>query len=132
LHCGTSAGDQTEPLHVLHTDSATWILPELADYRLSHTYGQWSAELQLQRGPLAFGETVLGSRRGVTSHHANPWAMLDAGDATEDHGAGVERGARLERKLAAHRPTRPTTASDRRLRRRPRRRELANAAPGEG
>ena len=80
-------GDQTEPLHVLRADSASWILPPLADYRLSHVYGQWSAELQIQRGPLAFGETVLGSRRGVTSHHANPWAMIDAGDATEEHGA---------------------------------------------
>ena len=85
-HVG-GGGDQTEPLHVLHADSASWILPELADYRLSHTYGQWSAELQVQRGPLAFGETVLGSRRGVSSHHANPWAMIDAGDATEEHGA---------------------------------------------
>jgi alpha-galactosidase len=29
---------------------------------------------------------VLTSRRGITSHHANPWLMLDAGEATEDHG----------------------------------------------
>ena len=26
------------------------------------------------------------SRRGITSHQANPWVMLDAGDATEEHG----------------------------------------------
>ena len=79
--------DPAEPLRILRADSATWILPTLADYRLSHAYGHWGAELQLQRGPLAHGETLLGSRRGVTSHQANPWAMIDAGDATEEHGA---------------------------------------------
>jgi alpha-galactosidase len=73
--------------HVTRADAATWILPELAEYRLSHAHGQWNAEGQVQRGPLAFGETVLGSRRGVTSHHANPWAMIDDGGATEEHGA---------------------------------------------
>jgi len=82
-----SGSDGAEPLHVVRADSATWILPTLADYRLSQTFGQWSAEGQLQRSTLAYGETVLGSRRGVTSHQANPWAMVDAGDATEDHGA---------------------------------------------
>jgi alpha-galactosidase len=84
---GAEAGAGAEPLDVLHADSASWVIPPLAGYRFSHAYGQWSAELQLQRSPLAFGETVLGSRRGVTSHHANPWAMIDAGDATEEHGA---------------------------------------------
>ena len=80
----TGDGDS---FHVTRADSATWVLPELADYRLSHAYGQWNAEGQVQRVPLAFGEMVLGSRRGVTSHHANPWAMVDDGTASEEHGA---------------------------------------------
>jgi alpha-galactosidase len=75
-----------EALTLLRADSAAWALPPLRDYRLSHVTGQWSAETQLRRDRLPFGETVLTSRRGITSHHANPWVMLDAGEATEDHG----------------------------------------------
>ncbi|MFC9843606.1 alpha-galactosidase [Streptomyces sp. NPDC060223] len=79
-----NAGD--EPVTLLRTDSAAWSLPPLRDYRLSHVTGQWSAESQLRRDQLPYGETVLTSRRGITSHHANPWVMLDAGEATEEHG----------------------------------------------
>jgi alpha-galactosidase len=93
-HLG-SAGDEAEadtgtgesgPIEVLRADSAGWALPERADYRLSHVIGKWSAEMQLRRDAVAWGETVLTSRRGITSHNANPWVMLDAGDADEDHG----------------------------------------------
>jgi len=76
----------TEPIDVERADAATWLLPELADYWLSRSYGQWSAENRVHRGQLTFGETVLGSRRGVTSHQANPWAMIDDGTASEEHG----------------------------------------------
>lgn len=79
-----NAGDRR--VELLRADSAAWTLPALPDYRLSHVTGQWSAESQLRRDTLPYGETVLTSRRGITSHHANPWVMLDAGDATEDHG----------------------------------------------
>ncbi|MFD7681901.1 alpha-galactosidase [Streptomyces sp. NPDC060187] len=79
-----NAGDS--PVELLRADSAAWTLPPLADYRLSHVTGQWSAETQLRREPAPYGETVLTSRRGITSHHANPWAMLDDGKADEDHG----------------------------------------------
>lgn len=75
-----------EPVVLQRADSAAWALPARDDYRLSHVTGQWSAESQLHRDRLPFGETVLTSRRGITSHHANPWVMLDAGDATEDRG----------------------------------------------
>ncbi|MFE4550842.1 alpha-galactosidase [Streptomyces sp. NPDC056785] len=77
-------GDQ--PVTLLRADSAAWSLPPLRDYRLAHVTGQWSAESRLHRDRLAHGETVLTSRRGITSHHANPWVMLDSGEATEDHG----------------------------------------------
>ncbi|WP_432163588.1 alpha-galactosidase [Streptomyces tendae] len=79
-----NAGDRH--LRVPRADSAAWTLPPLRDYRLSHVTGQWSAETQLRRDRLPYGETVLTSRRGITSHHANPWAMLDDGTAGEDHG----------------------------------------------
>ncbi|MEU9338293.1 alpha-galactosidase [Streptomyces sp. NPDC048290] len=79
-----NAGD--ERVEVLRADSATWTLPPLPGYRLSHVTGQWSAETQLRREPLPYGETTFTSRRGVTGHHANPWLMVDAGDTTEEHG----------------------------------------------
>jgi alpha-galactosidase len=89
-HLG-SAGDEADadgcgPIEVLRADSAGWALPERADYRLSHVIGKWSAESQLRRDAVAWGETVLTSRRGITGHNANPWVMLDAGDADEDRG----------------------------------------------
>ncbi|MFE1957887.1 alpha-galactosidase [Streptomyces sp. NPDC059479] len=74
------------PMALPRTDSAAWSLPAREDYWLSHVTGQWSAETQLRRERLPFGETVLTSRRGITSHHANPWVMVDAGDATEERG----------------------------------------------
>lgn len=78
--------DGDEPVDLLRADSAAWTLPPLADYRLSHVTGQWSAETRLRRERLAHGETVLTSRRGITGHHANPWTMLDDGTADEDRG----------------------------------------------
>ncbi|MFE7122705.1 alpha-galactosidase [Streptomyces sp. NPDC057617] len=79
-----NTGDRSVALP--RADSAAWTLPAREDYQLSHVTGQWSAETQLRRERLPFGETVLTSRRGITSHHANPWVMVDAGDATEEHG----------------------------------------------
>ena len=75
-----------EPIVIERCDSASWALPKRADYRLSHLVGGWASEMQLQRDRLPVAETVLVSRRGMTSHHANPWLALDAGDATETSG----------------------------------------------
>ncbi|HWG24410.1 alpha-galactosidase [Actinospica sp.] len=73
-------------LSVLRADSAGWSLPARANYRVGHVVGDWAAETQLRRDALAWGETVFTSRRGITGHQANPWVMLDAGDADEQHG----------------------------------------------
>ncbi|MEV8102604.1 glycoside hydrolase family 36 N-terminal domain-containing protein, partial [Streptomyces sp. NPDC088135] len=81
----TGAGD-SGPITVDRLDSASWTLPALPDYRLSHLVGGWNSEFQLQRDRLPVAETVLTSRRGVTSHHANPWLALDDGTADEEHG----------------------------------------------
>jgi len=80
--------DETEEsaLSVLRADSAGWALPMRADYRVGHVVGDWAAETQLRRDALPWGETVLTSRRGITGHQANPWVMLDAGDADERRG----------------------------------------------
>jgi alpha-galactosidase len=75
-----------EAVDILRADSASWTVPPLADYRLSQVRGRWAAETRLNRSSLPYGETVLGSRRGITSHHANPWVMVDDGTAGAAHG----------------------------------------------
>ncbi|MBO0826582.1 MAG: alpha-galactosidase [Streptosporangiales bacterium] len=71
-------------------DSGALPLPRRDAYRLSHLFGRWGAETQLQRLPdVAVGETVLTSRRGTTSHQANPWFAIDDGTATETRGEVV-------------------------------------------
>lgn len=78
--------DTGAPVEVSRFDSAAWTLPHWGDYRLSHLSGEWGAEWQLRRVPLPVGETTIGSRRGHTSHQANPWIAMDDGTATETHG----------------------------------------------
>ncbi|OXM69357.1 alpha-galactosidase [Amycolatopsis vastitatis] len=73
-------------VEVVRADSATWAMPVFEDYRLSHVTGRWAAETQLHRESVPHGETTFASRRGITSHHANPWVMVDDGTATERHG----------------------------------------------
>ncbi|MFJ2415343.1 alpha-galactosidase [Streptomyces brevispora] len=85
-HTSPADGDG-EPITVDRLDSASWTAPALADYRLSHLVGGWNCEFQLQRGRLPVAETVLTSRRGVTSHQVGPWLAVDDGTATEERGA---------------------------------------------
>ncbi|MFE7583922.1 alpha-galactosidase [Streptomyces gardneri] len=82
-HTGT---EDSGPIAVNRFDSASWTAPALPDYRLSHLVGGWNSEFQVQRDRLPVAETVLTSRRGVTSHHANPWLALDDGTAGEEDG----------------------------------------------
>ncbi|MBX9420894.1 alpha-galactosidase [Streptomyces lateritius] len=82
-HTGTAAdGD----ILLLRYASAHWPMPQRPTWRIGSVHGGWSGEGRLDRSGLPVGETVLGSRRGHTGHHANPWATLDAGDASEEHG----------------------------------------------
>ncbi|SEH01659.1 alpha-galactosidase [Nonomuraea solani] len=71
---------------VTRLDSGNWFIPDAAAYRYSGVHGAWSEEMRLQRGPLPVGELTFTSRQGITSHIANPWVMIDAGEATEEHG----------------------------------------------
>ncbi|HUV59510.1 MAG TPA: alpha-galactosidase [Desulfatiglandales bacterium] len=66
--------------------SAQWHLPDIQDYRLSYLYGRWASETKLSRTELPYGKKILESRRGITSHHFNPWFAVDNGQADEDFG----------------------------------------------
>ncbi|MFJ1736782.1 alpha-galactosidase [Streptomyces sp. NPDC088254] len=78
-------GQGDEPLELLRADSAVWTIPDRDGWRLSQLHGRWAAESRLTRAPLTYGEKVIGSRRGHTSHQHLPWVALDA-DATEERG----------------------------------------------
>ncbi|MFC7881032.1 alpha-galactosidase [Streptomyces sp. NPDC057376] len=82
VHTGTP--DDGDVLLVRYA-SAHWPLPQRPDWRLSAVHGGWAAESRLRRSGLPVGETVLGSRRGHTGHHASPWIALDPGDTGEEH-----------------------------------------------
>jgi alpha-galactosidase len=75
-----------EQIEVHRLDSAAWVLPEQATFRISHLTGRWAAETQLHRVELTESRFTLESRRGITSHHANPWFAIDDGTATEEQG----------------------------------------------
>jgi alpha-galactosidase len=77
---------ERDPVTLLRCDSAGWAVPERTGYRVSHLVGGWNSEFQVRRTPVPVAETVFTSRRGLTSHHANPWLALDDGTAVEEHG----------------------------------------------
>jgi alpha-galactosidase len=62
-----------------------WHQPNL---KLQHFAGMWTGEFKKQITPVTPGHQTIESRRGVTSHQANPWFALER-DATEDGGEVV-------------------------------------------
>ena len=67
--------------------SGALTLPEASDYRLTYLSGRWGAETQLQRAMIGKATHVMESRRGHTSHSANPWCAFDPdGASTEERG----------------------------------------------
>ncbi|PSL51847.1 alpha-galactosidase [Saccharothrix carnea] len=64
-----------EALRVERIASAVLGLPP-ARYESWTLHGRWGDEYQLTRRDLAAGKVVVESRRGFTSHEANPWFAL--------------------------------------------------------
>ncbi|GAA0382297.1 alpha-galactosidase [Acrocarpospora corrugata] len=82
----TVRNEGAEAVQVGRLDSGSWVIPEMYGYRASGVSGEWSAETALRRTELAVGETTWTSRTGTTGHHANPWIMVDSGEAIEEAG----------------------------------------------
>ncbi len=80
----------TQSLVVESAQSGVWYVHAGAGYRLSYLTGRWAGETQLHQEPIEGGKKVLESRRGNTSHQANPWFAIDGGPsappATEEFG----------------------------------------------
>jgi alpha-galactosidase len=64
--------------------SAVWHVPAGDGYRLSHLSGRWAGETQLIQEPIEPGKKIFESRRGNTSHNANPWFAVDKNAVEED------------------------------------------------
>ncbi|MGY4690985.1 alpha-galactosidase [Salibacterium sp. K-3] len=74
-----------EALYIEAARSMQVSLPPAAWYNLSHLAGKWVGEFQLIQEEIREGRKTIDSRRGNTSHHANPWFAIDQG-AGEDSG----------------------------------------------
>lgn len=67
--------------------SGTLSLEAAEGYRLTYLYGRWAGETQMVEEEIHPGVKVMESRRGNTSHQANPWFAIDGPKrATETEG----------------------------------------------
>jgi alpha-galactosidase len=73
--------------------SAAWSLPYGVGYGWHYLTGHWGAEWQLHSEALQTGAHVIESRRGSTSHQANPWFAIDRPDQTTEENGPVWFGA---------------------------------------
>ena len=73
--------------------SAAWSLPQGEGYGWHYMTGHWGAEWQLHSEPLQTGTHVIESRRGSTSHQANPWFAIDRPEQTTEESGPVWFGA---------------------------------------
>lgn len=81
------------PVRIEQAASAAWSLPPGADYRLYSLTGRHAAEWSLESRPVVAGSTVLESRRGSTSNHANPWFAIDREGVSSEEAGPVWFGA---------------------------------------
>jgi len=56
------------------------------DFDMVTFYGRHMAERNLERTRVSVGSTSIGSIRGLSSHHENPFAIICSPDATENSG----------------------------------------------
>jgi alpha-galactosidase len=73
--------------------SAAWSLPQGEGYGWHYMTGHWGSEWQLHSEPLQTGTHVIESRRGSTSHQANPWFAIDRPQQTTEESGPVWFGA---------------------------------------
>lgn len=82
-----------EVVTVESAQSAAWYLPRGEGYRLTHLAGRWAGETQVVQEPIGPGKKLLESRRGNTSHQANPWFAIDQGGTANEESGRVWFGA---------------------------------------
>lgn len=75
----------TEPMTLQKVQSACLDMLS-GEYDWISFYGRYPLERQMQRTRLAHGSHMVGSRRGTSSHHYNPFMILSRPETTEDYG----------------------------------------------
>jgi alpha-galactosidase len=73
--------------------SASWTLPLGEGYQWHYLTGHWGGEWQYHSQPIQTGLQVIESRRGSTSHQANPWFAIDRPQETTEENGPVWFGA---------------------------------------
>lgn len=68
-------------------------LPAGEGYRFTHLYGRWAGETQVAQEEVTPGVKVIESRRGNTSHQANPWFAIDGPERASERSGAVWFGA---------------------------------------
>ncbi|HEX3894190.1 MAG TPA: alpha-galactosidase [Terracidiphilus sp.] len=81
----TIENKDAQPITIEQAAAAAWSLPR-GHYTLNYLTGRWAGEWTLTQEPVLPGARVLESRRGSTSHQANPWFAIQSGDPDENHG----------------------------------------------
>jgi len=76
---------EAQPITIEQAAAASWALPA-GKYSLDYLTGRWAGEWTLTQETLHPGERVIESRRGTTSHQANPWFAIQAGAPSETSG----------------------------------------------
>ena len=83
---------EKQPVVIEQAAFAQWTLPP-ARYTMSYLTGRWAGEWTLNQELIQGGDRVIESRRGSTSHQANPWFAISreagrdaATGADEEHG----------------------------------------------
>ncbi|HVZ80251.1 MAG TPA: alpha-galactosidase [bacterium] len=74
-----------KPVDILKLASASLDLPP-GPWNLVRFPGKWAGERQMKDGPLQEGTVRLESRRGISSHEMNPFAMVTRGETSEEKG----------------------------------------------
>jgi alpha-galactosidase len=85
---------EKQPVIIEQAAAAQWTLPP-ARYTLNYLTGRWGGEWTFNQEPIQGGERVIESRRGSTSHQANPWFAISRDDSqsfTATPAAGEEHG----------------------------------------
>jgi len=81
----TIENHESQPITIEQAAAAAWALPR-GHYTLNYLTGRWAAEWTLNQEQIRPGERVIESRRGSTSHQANPWFAVQSGEPDENHG----------------------------------------------
>ncbi|MGI2297215.1 alpha-galactosidase [Paenibacillus sp. GXUN7292] len=76
-----------DPIQLEIAQSAVWSIPAMKESRMTYVAGKWQEENQVKTSIIHEGKKIIESRRGITSHHANPWFAIDDGSADEGTGA---------------------------------------------